>query len=76
MPMLVLWETKCHKEGQSTKWVMPGIVFITTQGRVRLMARWAIAQDPGLSRGPKKEKKWKKEYENWLSRNLGAPKLY
>ena len=49
---------------------------IYTQGRVRLRARWAIAQGPRLSRGPKKEKKVKKEYENLLSRKLGAPKIY
>ena len=36
------------------------------QGRIRLMARWAIAKSPRLSRGPKKGKKLKKAYENRL----------
>jgi len=39
------------------------------QGRVRLRARWAIAQGPQLSRGPKEGKKVKKAYENQLSRD-------
>ena len=30
-----------------------------SQGRIRLRARWAIAQGPLLSRGPKREKREK-----------------
>ena len=46
------------------------------QGRVRQRARWAIAQGPRLSRGPKKGEKVKKAYENRLSRDLGVPQIY
>ena len=50
------------------------------QGRVGLRARWAIAQGPRLSRGSQKEKIVRKEretaYENLLSRDIGAPKIY
>ena len=31
-----------------------------SQGRIRLRARWAIAQGPLLSRGPKREKSVRK----------------
>ena len=43
------------------------------QGRIRLKARWTIAQGPRLSRGPKKGKSEKKAYENRLSWDLGGP---